>query len=242
MGTALCGTARAVGPGVATAYIECRGCRHRRPAVRTRRGRDRCVRGHRGAVLRAPAAPHPRGGPDPGDPCRRRRRPGGAALQRDRRRRRRRGRQDLPLRHLLRPGQGRELAHAELRHLARQVRRDGVIRESELDLARGPVGRGRVTMHARVAPLGSSHVLLLLDDTTHPAGWRRSAATSSPTSATSSRHPSVAWRCWPRQCSTPATTRRPSRGSPGACRSSPPGWASSSRRSSSCRGSRWPTP
>lgn len=61
---------------------------------------------------------------------------------------------------------GRELAHAELRHLARQVRRDGVIRESELDLARGPVGRGRVTMHARVAPLGSSHVLLLLDDTT----------------------------------------------------------------------------
>ena len=97
MGTALCGTARAVGPGVATAYIECRGCRHRRPAVRTRRGRDRCVRGHRGAVLRAPAAPHPRGGPDPGDPCRRRRRPGGAALQRDRRRRRRRGRQDLAL-------------------------------------------------------------------------------------------------------------------------------------------------
>jgi two-component system sensor histidine kinase SenX3 len=61
---------------------------------------------------------------------------------------------------------GGELVHSELRHLARQVRRDGVIREAELELARGPVGRGRVFMHARVAPLGSSHVLLLLDDTT----------------------------------------------------------------------------
>src|SRR6478672_7781081 len=56
-----------------------------------------------------------------------------------------------------------ELVHSELRHLARQVRRDGVIREAELELARGPLGRGRLTMGARVAPLGS-HVLLLLDD------------------------------------------------------------------------------
>ena len=31
-----------------------------------------------------------------------------------------------------------ELVHHELRHLARLVRRDGVIREAELDLARGP--------------------------------------------------------------------------------------------------------
>jgi two-component system sensor histidine kinase SenX3 len=59
---------------------------------------------------------------------------------------------------------GRELAHAELRELARQVRRDGVIREAELVLSRGPLGRGRVYMQARVAPLGSSQVLLLLDD------------------------------------------------------------------------------
>jgi two-component system, OmpR family, sensor histidine kinase SenX3 len=59
-----------------------------------------------------------------------------------------------------------ELVHIELRHLARQVRRDGVIRESELELARGPLGRGRLTMGARVAPLGGSHVLLLLDDRT----------------------------------------------------------------------------
>jgi len=61
---------------------------------------------------------------------------------------------------------GQELAHTELRELARQVRRDGVIREAELELSRGPLGRGRVFMHARVAPLGSSHVLLLLDDHT----------------------------------------------------------------------------
>jgi two-component system, OmpR family, sensor histidine kinase SenX3 len=59
-----------------------------------------------------------------------------------------------------------ELAHAELRHLARQVRRDGVIRQAELDLARGPLGRGRITVAARVAPLGSAHVLLLVDDRT----------------------------------------------------------------------------
>jgi len=59
-----------------------------------------------------------------------------------------------------------ELAHGELRHLARQVRRDGVIREAELDLARGPLGRGRITVAARVAPLGSAHVLLLVDDRT----------------------------------------------------------------------------
>jgi hypothetical protein len=59
---------------------------------------------------------------------------------------------------------GKELVHRELRHLARQVRRDGVIRESQLELSRGPLGQGRSIMHARVAPLGSSHVLLLVED------------------------------------------------------------------------------
>lgn len=61
---------------------------------------------------------------------------------------------------------GHDLVHDELRQLARQVRRDGVIREVELDLPRGPLGRGRIMMGARVAPLGSSHVLLLVDDRT----------------------------------------------------------------------------
>ncbi len=61
---------------------------------------------------------------------------------------------------------GTELVHRELRHLARQVRRDGVIREAQLELARGPMGQGRSIMQARVAPLGSDHVLLLVEDHT----------------------------------------------------------------------------
>ena len=59
-----------------------------------------------------------------------------------------------------------QLAHPELAHLVRQVRRDGVIRESELDLARGPLGRGTLVARARVAPLGSELVLLLVEDHT----------------------------------------------------------------------------
>lgn len=59
-----------------------------------------------------------------------------------------------------------ELIRDELRSLARQVRRDGVIREVELELPRGPLGRGRLMVGARVAPLGSAHVLLLVDDRT----------------------------------------------------------------------------
>jgi two-component system sensor histidine kinase SenX3 len=61
---------------------------------------------------------------------------------------------------------GKELVHRELRHLARQVRRDGVIRESQLELSRGPLGQARSFMQARVAPLGSDHVLLLVEDHT----------------------------------------------------------------------------
>ena len=61
---------------------------------------------------------------------------------------------------------GKELTHPELRHLTRVVRRDGVIRESELELARGPLGRARLVVHARVAPLGAHHLLVLVDDRT----------------------------------------------------------------------------
>ncbi len=61
---------------------------------------------------------------------------------------------------------GDEVTHNELLELARAVRRDGVIRESELELARGPLGRGRLVVGARVAPLGSAHVLLLVEDRT----------------------------------------------------------------------------
>jgi len=48
--------------------------------------------------------------------------------------------------------------------LARKVRRDGRIRQIELDLPRGPVGGGRLAVSARVAPLGAQHVLVLVDD------------------------------------------------------------------------------
>jgi two-component system, OmpR family, sensor histidine kinase SenX3 len=61
---------------------------------------------------------------------------------------------------------GADLTHPELRQLARQVRRDGVIRESELELARGPLGPGRLVVRARVAPLSADHLLLLVEDRT----------------------------------------------------------------------------
>ncbi|EWS99826.1 histidine kinase [Intrasporangium oryzae NRRL B-24470] len=58
---------------------------------------------------------------------------------------------------------GHDLVHPELLHLARAVRRDGVIREAELDLRKG-LGEGRQVVAARVAPLGADHVLLLVED------------------------------------------------------------------------------
>ena len=59
---------------------------------------------------------------------------------------------------------GQDLTQPELLALARQVRRDGVIREVELELPKGPAGRPGLVVGARVAPLGSEHVLLLVDD------------------------------------------------------------------------------
>ncbi len=60
----------------------------------------------------------------------------------------------------------RDLVHRELAHLARRTRRDRVIREVELELARGPMGPGTLAVNARVAPLGAQHVLLLVEDRT----------------------------------------------------------------------------
>jgi two-component system sensor histidine kinase SenX3 len=59
---------------------------------------------------------------------------------------------------------GQDLTQPELLALVRQVRRDGVIREAELELPGGPAGRPGLVVGARVAPLGSSHVLLLVED------------------------------------------------------------------------------
>lgn len=58
------------------------------------------------------------------------------------------------------------VVHDQLVDLIQAVRQDGVIRERELDLPRGPIGPGLLTVHARVAPLGPLHVLLLVEDRT----------------------------------------------------------------------------
>lgn len=58
------------------------------------------------------------------------------------------------------------LVHDPLVEIIRQVRQDGVIRERDLDLPRGPLGPGRLIMHVRVAPLGPLHVILLAEDRT----------------------------------------------------------------------------
>ena len=58
------------------------------------------------------------------------------------------------------------LTHAAVRDLVAEVRRDGVIREQELELPRGPIGSGTVLLQVRVAPLGVDRVLVLADDRT----------------------------------------------------------------------------
>lgn len=61
---------------------------------------------------------------------------------------------------------GHDLVHDQLRELAGTARRFGLVRERELELARGPLGRARLFVHARVSPLGAEHILVLVDDRT----------------------------------------------------------------------------
>ena len=61
---------------------------------------------------------------------------------------------------------GHDLAHPELRELVAEARRLGLVREQELELPRGPLGRAKIVVYARVAPLGSDLVLVLVDDRT----------------------------------------------------------------------------
>ncbi len=58
------------------------------------------------------------------------------------------------------------LAHAAIQDLVRDVRRDGVIREEELELPRGPIGSGTVLLQVRVAPVGRDKLLVLAEDRT----------------------------------------------------------------------------
>lgn len=55
------------------------------------------------------------------------------------------------------------LVHPEITTMVEQVARDGVIREAQLELARPGLNSIAFVM-ARVAPLGSRHLLLLVDD------------------------------------------------------------------------------
>lgn len=62
---------------------------------------------------------------------------------------------------------GGKLAIEPMLNMARDTRRDGEIRQVELDLARRGAGRGEaLAVSARVAPLGSRLVLLLVEDLT----------------------------------------------------------------------------
>nr|WP_269328497.1 ATP-binding protein [Kineosporia babensis] len=61
---------------------------------------------------------------------------------------------------------GRELVHAELREMAAEAGTLGLVRERELELPRGPLGRGRLIVYARVAPLRPDLVLVLVEDRT----------------------------------------------------------------------------
>ncbi len=58
------------------------------------------------------------------------------------------------------------LVAEDLLELARKVRRDGEIREADMELPRGPLFAQRMSVWVRVAPLGSSLVLLLVEDRT----------------------------------------------------------------------------
>lgn len=58
------------------------------------------------------------------------------------------------------------VVHAAMRDMVDGVRRDGVIRDEELDVPRGPVGPGRLMLQVRVAQVSPTHLLLLAEDLT----------------------------------------------------------------------------
>lgn len=60
-----------------------------------------------------------------------------------------------------------ELVHRVLVDVVREVRSTGEIYESEMDLPRGPLGRGRMVALVRAGRLSTGHVLLLVEDRTH---------------------------------------------------------------------------
>src|SRR5580693_936856 len=105
---------------------------------------------------------------------------------------------------------GDQLVVQELVALARQVRRDGEIREGELDVSTTGVHRRGTSLAGRAAAPEAAAGWCCCWSRTRPraAGWKRSGGTSSPTPATSSRPPWGRSRCWPRPLRTRPTTRR----------------------------------
>jgi two-component system, OmpR family, sensor histidine kinase SenX3 len=61
---------------------------------------------------------------------------------------------------------GNRLTNAELRDQARKARRDGRIREAELELPHGELTRGPLAVRARIVPVGGGDVAVLVDDLT----------------------------------------------------------------------------
>jgi two-component system sensor histidine kinase SenX3 len=71
-----------------------------------------------------------------------------------------------PAAHAMGLVRGQRLVPEELTGIARQVRRDGEIRQVELELPRGPLGQDTLAVSVRVAPLGAHLVLVLVEDRT----------------------------------------------------------------------------
>jgi two-component system, OmpR family, sensor histidine kinase SenX3 len=71
-----------------------------------------------------------------------------------------------PAAHALGIVRGTRLVSDELVQMARQVRRDGEIRQIELEIPRGPLGGDTLAVSVRVAPLGANLVLVLVEDRT----------------------------------------------------------------------------
>lgn len=58
------------------------------------------------------------------------------------------------------------LVHEQVRELLADVARYGEIRDTEIELPRGPMGGGTILLQVRAAPLGLRHLLLLAEDRT----------------------------------------------------------------------------
>ena len=71
-----------------------------------------------------------------------------------------------PAAHALGLVRGQRLVSDELVSVARKVRRDGEIRQVELEIPRGPLGGDTLAVSVRLAPLGAHLVLVLVEDRT----------------------------------------------------------------------------